>query len=149
MDNVSLEELSPGNVDDLLKVSVFDHQTEFVPSIASSIEMASTYDEATCLVIRADSRICGFGLYGIDQETGNWKIFRLVVDQSLQGRGIGKQALRLMLDILLNEKHAKEVLIVYADTNAPAHNLYTSFGFVPYATRGDRILSKLTNAGGT
>ncbi len=148
MADVRLEELSSNNIDDLLQVSVFEHQADFVPSITSSIELASNYDDATCLVIRSDGRVCGFGLYGIDEETGSWKIYRLLIDRSFQGQGIGKQALSLILDILVHEQQANEVLIVYAEANRSAHNLYTAFGFLPYGTRGDRILSKLSCAGG-
>lgn len=140
---VSLEELSPENIADLLNVKVFEHQAGFVPSVASSIKLASSYEHATCLAIRAEGQVCGFGLYGIDEATGNWKIFRLVIDKSFQGAGIGKRALELMLEILIKEHKATEVLIVYEKSNKAAHHLYSTFGFRLYGIRGDKMLSKL------
>lgn len=143
MQDVTLEELSPDNIDALLQVAVFDHQAGFIPCVASSIKLASSYEDATCMAVRVAGRVCGFALYGVDEETGCWKIYRLVIDKAFQGTGIGKRALELMLDILLKERKASEVLIVYNKANKAAHHLYSAFGFRPYGTRGDTILSKL------
>jgi diamine N-acetyltransferase len=143
MQDVTLEELSPDNIDALLQVAVFDHQAGFIPSVASSIKLASSYEDATCMAVRAAGQVCGFALYGLDEETDCWKIYRLVIDKAFQGSGIGKRALELLLDILIMKRKAREVLIVYDDANKAAHHLYCAFGFRPYGTRGDTILSKL------
>lgn len=146
---VRLEELSSRNAAEVLDITVFDHQLDFAPSISSSIELASKYDDASCKVICFGEEVCGFALYGIDDETGSWKIYRLIIDRQFQGKGIGKRALKKLLDILCDEHQAKEVLIVYTADNTIAHHLYGSCGFVPYRCRGDRVLAKLTLAGST
>lgn len=110
VNEIKVEAVSPKNVNDVLKIEVSDDQVDFVPSIESSIELARKYEDACCCAVRVGDTVCGFGLYGIDQETGNWKIYRLVIDRRFQGRGIGKEALGQILDILRNGYQAREVL---------------------------------------
>ena len=146
MHEITLEELSANNIGKVLAIEVFDHQIDFVPPVKSSIEMASKYAEASCRVIRCDETVCGYSLYGLDEETRLWKIYRLVIDRHFQGKGIGKRALQQILDILRDEHQADDVLIVYAISNSTAHHLYSTFGFKQYGDRDDRILSKLSLA---
>ena len=94
----------------VLQITVDESQNGFHPSIRSSIDLARDYDDAQLLAVLVRGEVCGFALYGVDFETGKWKVFRLAVDKHHQGRGIGKRAMLLILDQLQHEKKAQEVL---------------------------------------
>ena len=84
----------------------------------------------------------GFGLYGIDESPGSWKIFRILVDQRSQGLGYGTAATRLMMDRLSAEHGASEVLITFHDGNAVAEHVYAQLGFEVYGKDGNKVLAK-------
>ena len=82
-------------------------------------------------------------MYGIDEETKLWKIYRLVIDKSYQRQGIGRAAMELALTELKNHHGADEVLIVYNEDNVNAIELYETLGFIQYSSEGKRILAKV------
>lgn len=105
--------------------------------------MAERYPDAQPYAILLDEKICGFVLYGVDEETGRWKVFRLYIDKAFQSRGIGQRIMVLLLDLLRHEHDATEVLIVYNKDNESAASLYKKLGFSAYEQNGDKVLSKL------
>ena len=144
---VQLETVSNENLAAVLALQVREDQRDFLPSIASSIELAKGYPDAVCLAVRAAHGVCGFAMYGIDYESGSWKIFRLLVAQAFQGQGIGRRAMNLLLERLRTRHGAHDVRIVYSASNAVAHALYSSLGFVECGVRGDRKLAMLRFTG--
>lgn len=143
---IQFETVSPANLAELLALQVRDDQRAFVPSIGSSIELAEGYPSAVCLAVRVENEICGFALYGIEEESGSWKIFRLIIDKAVQGRGIGRRAMNLLLERIRVQHGAHEVRIAYDASNVVAQALYSSLGFVEYGTRGHRKLAVLAFA---
>ena len=131
------------NLDDCLSLSVSAKQSSFVPDVASSLDLAAKYPDAYPLAITTQGgRVVGFGLYGIDEITGNWKIFRMLIDQRSQGMGYGTAATRLIMDRLSTEHGASEVRIVFHDGNAIAEHVYAQLGFEVYGKDGNKVLAK-------
>ena len=137
-----LLELADDRRDAVLSIQLHDHQVDYLPSIQSSLEMAERYPNSRSLVFDVDGSIVGYGLYGIDDETGAWKIFRLYIDKNHQSKGFGRAAMQLLLQQLEDDHGASEVLIVYNGDNKAAEHLYQSIGFVPYAHRDDKVLAR-------
>lgn len=132
---VRLERISLHNWQACIALSVADSQQHFVPSNLYSIAEAQFYPEACPLAAynHADQMI-GFALYGRDAASGNWKIFRLMIDQSFQGQGYGSSLLSKLIAAIASQPDAKEVLICYHCTNAVARQLYSRFGFREQST---------------
>jgi len=137
---VRLVDVDAGNRDAIVRLELAPSQREFLPDTESSLEMASRYPDARALGVAVGDHIVGFALIGIDESTGYWKVFRLLVDVAMQRRGIGRRAMELLLERLRDRHGADHVLVAYQDHNEVARRLYASLGFVEL----DRVGSKVT-----
>ena len=62
---------------------------------------------------------------------GNYNLWRLMIDKAYQGRGYGKEAVRLALEFIKSFPcgAAEYCWLSYEPENESAQNLYSSFGF--------------------
>jgi diamine N-acetyltransferase len=144
MCEIIFESVTDANRTECESMHVAIEQRSFIPDNRSSIELALKYPDACPLLVRiADGTSVGFVLYGIDEGTGEWKIFRLMVDERFQGLGYGRRILRSILERLQNEHQAKRVLVIYHEPNRAAARLYEREGFVEYARADGKVLTKI------
>ena len=63
---------------------------------------------------------------------GNYNLWRLMIDKAYQGRGFGKEAMRLALEFVMTFPcgKAKYCIVSYEPGNIIARDLYHSFGFI-------------------
>jgi diamine N-acetyltransferase len=140
--SIKLQRVTEDNHLQVVGITTNENQTDFYPSIESSLELAAKYENAHPFAILLGEEVCGFLMYGIDETTKLWKIYRLVIDKRYQRQGIGRVVMELALSELKNHHGANEVLIVYNEENTSAINLYRSLGFVQFGNEGKRILAK-------
>ena len=88
---------------------------------------AMTSDHRTQYIARLNGEPVGIGCIGF--EDGEATIYGIGVSPGLQGRGIGRGIISLMLEKLL-ESNVERILIEVDNTNANALHLYLSCGFV-------------------
>ena len=142
---VRLEKINGKNVWDALRLSVKEDQREFVASNDVSIIEAYT-------VITANGYAFPFGIYdgdtpvgflmiGFDADDywddapeiakGNYNLWRLMVDKAYQGKGYGKEAVKLALEFIRTYPcgEAEYCWLSYEPENTVASKLYSSFGF--------------------
>lgn len=103
-------------------------QAGFVPSNLYSIAEAQFYPDACSRAIYADDTLVGYALYGRD-DTGAWRIFRLMIDRNFQGRGYGKAAV-LRVIAALEHCGASTISLSYEPNNHVAQKLYAGLGFI-------------------
>lgn len=132
------------NVWELLRFEVDEAQKDFVASNTESIVEAYT-------AIAAGGTALPFGIY--DGETpvgflmigygeipgedgpsiaaGNYSLWRLMIDRRYQGKGYGREAVRLALEYIRSfpAGPAEYCFLSYEPENASAAKLYHSFGF--------------------
>ncbi len=125
---VSLRVVDEENRLACVALKVAASQRGFLPSNLSSITGAQLYPDARSRAIYAVDELVGYLLSGIDETTGLWKLFRLMIDQTFQGLGYGKAAMEVMLDEIRQEK-AEVVLVRYDLDNEVAIRLYERFAF--------------------
>ena len=141
---VELRPLCSESRRDVEALTLDESQVGFVPSVKSSLELASQYTDAHPMaVVDSTQRVVGFAMYGKEVATGHWKIFRLLIGHMHQNQGYGRAATKELIR-LLREKHgARTVLIAYQKENRVARNLYRAFGFCEYDLEGDKVLARL------
>uniref|UniRef100_UPI0030814342 GNAT family N-acetyltransferase n=1 Tax=Virgibacillus salexigens TaxID=61016 RepID=UPI0030814342 len=66
---------------------------------------------------------------------GYW-IFRIMVDENFQGKGIGKAATKLMISEMSKMPDAEKIVVGYHPENQEANHLYANLGFID---NGDRF----------
>ena len=140
-----LDKINGKNVWEFMKLKVSDEQSGFVAGNDTSIIEAYT-------VITANGHAFPFGIYEGDTPVGflmigfdvddywedapeiarnNYNLWRLMIDKAHQGRGFGREAVRLALEFVRSFPcgAAKYCWLSYEPENERARRLYRSFGF--------------------
>ncbi len=126
------------NWNELIKLKVRDDQKNFVASNLYSIAEAQfEYDyeghwEFHSFGIFDGVTPVGFLMYGFNFEnpTRQAFIFRLMVDEKFQRKGLGRFGMQKMIELFRADGRIKEVGISYKPENEVARKLYASLGFV-------------------
>ena len=102
---------------------------KFVASNALSI-VQSIYETGwNVRGIEVDDKIIGFTMYGLDKDTKNYWICRLMIDYTSQGKGYGKEVVQLILDEMKQLDDCEKIYLSTEPDNAVAIKVYESFGF--------------------
>ncbi|MBO4284559.1 MAG: GNAT family N-acetyltransferase [Clostridia bacterium] len=145
---VTLVKVTPENLIPLVQLTVTDPQKNFVASntfsLAEAYANVSNGRFAQPFGIYADGDPVGFLMIGYDVPdeeedrikypfvNDSYLIWRLMIDKYHQGKGYGKEAMRLALEYIRTFPCGKSDLcwLSYEPENEIAKNLYASFGFV-------------------
>ena len=129
--SVIMRPITAANWQECINLRVAANQVGFVPSNLYSIAEAQFYPDACSQAIyNGAGQMVGYALFGRDDETQQWKIFRIMVDAAHQGRGYGRAAMHQLIEMLRLRAAAQPILICYKADNAVAQSLYASLGFV-------------------
>lgn len=102
---------------------------KFVASNALSI-VQSIYETGwNVRGIQLDGKIIGFTMYGLDEDTKNYWICRLMIDYTQQGKGYGGKVIQLILDEMKQLHDCRSIYLSTEPDNEVAIKLYESFGF--------------------
>lgn len=140
-----LEKVNGKNVWDILKLKVSDSQKDFVArndiSIIEAYTAITGNGYAFPFGIYEEDTPVGFLMIGYDTDDywddapeiakGNYNLWRLMIDEKYQGKGYGREAVRLAL-VFINTfpcGKADYCWLSYEPKNDAARKLYSSFGF--------------------
>ena len=143
---LKLKKTNRKNVEEILKLEVFDNQTSFVATnnisiIEAYIAITENNDVFTFGIYKDDAPV-GFLMIGFDVNSddadapkiakGNYNIWRFMIDKKFQGKGFGKKAMDLALEFVNSFScgTAKYCWLSYESDNDVARQLYKSVGFV-------------------
>ncbi len=87
---ISLRDMTATNWKARANLAVAKSQEGFVPSNLYSIAESQFYQGSCSRAVYANDELVGYALYGIEEATGHWKIFRLMIDEKFQGKGYGE-----------------------------------------------------------
>ena len=143
---LKLKKTNRKNVEEILKLEVFDNQKRFVaPNNISIIEAYLAIVEnghVFTFGIYNDDAPVGFLMIGFDMNSddegapriakGNYNIWRFMIDKKFQGKGFGKKAMNLALEFVNTFPcgTAQYCWLSYESDNDIARQLYQSVGFV-------------------
>lgn len=162
---LKLEKVNGKNVWDILNLKVAKSQREFVASNEFSIIEAYTAITANGYAfpfgIYRDDTPVGFLMVGFDVDDywddapaiakGNYNLWRLMIDEKHQGKGYGREAVRLALDFVRTMPcgRAEYCWLSYEPENVAARELYRSFGFVETGEYDGEEMIAILELGGT
>lgn len=126
---ITLKEIDRNNFWECIDLEVDESQKDFVTSNAVSIAQAKVQVECIPLAIYKDSTMVGFAMYCIDEDDGEYWIYRMMIDKKYQGYGYGKEALRQLIDIIKEDKNHNKIFLGVELNSLIAIKLYKSFGF--------------------
>ncbi|MEA2513624.1 MAG: diamine N-acetyltransferase [Thermomicrobiales bacterium] len=127
---VVLRPITKDNWEAAAGLRVREDQADFVAPNAWSIAESKFYDALQPMAIYDDETMIGFLMYGLDPEDGQYWLYRLMIDQRYQRRGLGRAALARLIDLLRRTPGCGGVNVGYDPANTGAEQLYLSLGFV-------------------
>ena len=138
---IKLLPVNEDNKDAVLALSVREDQPFVAPNDVSLRQAEEANAEhpgvARPFGIYADDKLVGFCMFVFDpeeeDEDDRYWLWRFMIDQRYQGKGLGRDALHLLLDWVLTfpDGPSERFSTTYEPTNEAAKHLYTSFGFLP------------------
>jgi diamine N-acetyltransferase len=156
---IRLQKIDSQNLWKVVNLSVKEQQQEFVATNTQSLLEAyvTTTSGKTALpfAIYNDEEVVGFVMFGYDTigdedepaiASGNYCIWRFMIDQKYQGKGFGKEALAKSIEYLRTEPcgQGKYCWLSYEPENIEARALYTFMGFSENGEMdGEEIVSVL------
>jgi len=136
--SVMLQPVTGKNWKALIKLKVRDDQTSFVaPNLYSIAESQFGFDEEGHwdfypFGAYVGDEPVGFVMYCFNYNHSRFQAFvmRLMVDESFQGKGYGREIMKQVLDVFRADAKINNVAISYESHNEDARKLYASLGFV-------------------
>ena len=124
---VTLREIDEGNIDWVGEVRVVGEQRFHVASVAKTFWQSRGRDDFWMRAIYAGEEPVGFVCVRLKGEEAY--LARLIVDFRHQGRGYGKEAIRLVLAEVRALPGCNRVTLSHVSSNASVARLYERFGF--------------------
>ncbi|OHU90809.1 MULTISPECIES: GNAT family N-acetyltransferase [Pseudoalteromonas] len=126
---ISLQEITKDNYEAVCDLDVKKEQEELVACNMWSLVESMFNDGYVTRAIYADNEAVGF-LMWVKESLHKVSIWRFMIDQNHQQKGIGRVALKLALREIRTYQDLKEIEICYMPHNPVAKDFYASFGFV-------------------
>ena len=126
---VTLDAITVDNYEAVCDLEVSQAQQDFVAGNTWSLVQAAFHPGYPTRAIQADGELVGFFMW-VPETPQRTSIWRFMVDQRWQGRGIGRRALELALAQIRDTPGLAEIEICYNPHNPVAGAFYGSFGFV-------------------
>ncbi len=134
---LTLREVTAENWYECCELSVTREQAQFVEPNSVSIAQSKYEPSLQLRGIYLRQDLVGFCMYNTEpEELGGYWIYRLMIDRRHQRNGIGKHAMRLIVDEMATSLDCKRIVAGYKPDNIPADALYASLGF---EDQGDRF----------
>jgi diamine N-acetyltransferase len=134
---VTLREISSETVVAVIKLSVAEHQMGFVATNAVSLAQALFSDEAWYRAIYDDEQLVGFVMLADESlkkqppAEPNIGLWRLMIDQKHQRRGLGRETMRLVLEYVRSRPGIRSFYTSYVPGASGPGPFYLGLGFEP------------------
>ncbi len=140
---IRLEDIDEGNWRYPLKV--YESQKNYVANTSVMLARAYAYrnHRSRAFVICENETPVGMGLYYDCPEMEAYDFSQIFIDERYQGRGYGKEAIKLVLDIMKRDGKYSKVVLCYIEGNDAARKLYEQFDFTEIDRDEDEIIMEL------
>ena len=130
---VTLEEITRTNIYAVLALEVSDEQRKFYPrsnawSIAEG-HFPQDDDPVWMRAISSDNTPVGFMMTSERPSSGEYFLWRMMIDRNHQGTGYAGAAMQLLIDRIRDSGNGKVLLLSHLEGNDQAAGFYRSCGF--------------------
>lgn len=113
---VTLKSITEDNFIDAFNLKLKKDQEEFVSHPVRSLAQAYVYrDQCQPFGIYDDDRMVGYVMVIYDYDVPEYDIWHMMIDETQQGKGFGKAALKLILDYI-----EKKPFVILTGLSLPA-----------------------------
>ena len=140
---IYLTDVDPGNW--RLGLKVAEDQKSYVSDSYTMLARAFAYRESRsrAFVIYDEETPVGMAMFHDCEPLEAYDLSQLFIDRRYQGRGYGKEATRIILDMMRQDGKYRKVVLCYIEGNDPARKLYEGFGFRVTDRDDDEIIMEL------
>ncbi len=141
--NVTLREVNVKNLEAILALKVAEPQQGFVAPNTKSIAQAHFFPEAWFRAVYNTEQPVGFLMLHDEhlrpepREQGYYFLWRLMVDESSQGLGIGRLAVEALVAHVQTRPKATRLLTSCKQGPGSPEGFYLKLGFVPMGTSSE------------
>ncbi len=125
---VELKDIDKDNWHECIKLKIAGSQKYFVFSNMYSLVESKFDPNLVPKGIFAEGKMVGFIMYGLYE--GEYWISRLMIDKMYQGKGYGKAAIKMVIELLKKNPECRRIYIDYEPDNKTAETLYEHIGFI-------------------
>jgi diamine N-acetyltransferase len=144
---VSLRPVNSENWRDVAHLQVTPSPREFVAEPCYYLALCCYGDDWRPIAICLGEQVVGFMMWAVDPADDNCWLGGILIDQSHQRKGYGRQAVEEAISMLSNEYGYEDFALSYQPTNVVAKHLYRSIGFSETEEcEGDEIVARLSLA---
>jgi len=126
---VTLREVTAENVSEICDLSVSNEQKLYVAPNAKAIAEACYAKDEWLLAIYADDTPVGLAVVKTMLNSGEHLLWRLMIDTRYQGRGIGRQAMLLLVEYVKRKPNGGVFLTSVVPGDHSPQGFYESLGF--------------------
>lgn len=126
--NISLEDITSANYEEVCDLDVTEAQQEYVACNMWSLVESHYNVGHTCKAIYQNNEPVGFFMW-VQETPTKVSIWRFMVDEHHQNKGIGRQALTMAIAEIKTTSKLEQIEICYNPKNPVAKDFYSSFGF--------------------
>ncbi len=140
---ISLRPVDSENWRDVAHLQVTVSQQEFVAEPCYYLALCCFGNDWHPLAICLGEQIIGFMMWAVDPADNSCWLGGILIDQSYQGKGYGRQAVKRAISLLAEEYDYEKFALSYKPTNLIARHLYNSLGFSETDEwEGDEIVAR-------
>ncbi|AKU18094.1 GNAT family N-acetyltransferase [Luteipulveratus mongoliensis] len=142
---VTLRAVDDDNWRAIADIAPRDDQRDFVAALAARYLLLSMRGGVwTSLGVLADETVVGHVMWAYDEDDEAYWIGGVVIDASEQGKGVGRQAMLALIQLLSERPNCREIRLSYSPRNTGAAKLYEALGFAPTGeVEDDEIVVRL------
>ncbi|EPL9568482.1 GNAT family N-acetyltransferase [Providencia rettgeri] len=126
---ITLKAVTNENYEPICLLDVSNEQEDYVASNTWSLVEAAYNENYTVRAIYCEDEPVGFFMW-VQESPIKISIWRFMIDQRHQNKGIGREALSLALTEIKQTQSITEIGICYNPNNPVAKDFYSSFGFI-------------------
>ena len=142
---VVLRAITDANRHEVVALRIAASQEGYVTGVADSLEEARETPEGNpwFRAVYADDQPVGFVMLSWDvtpappRIIGPWFLWKLLIDERHQGRGYGREAVKLVADIV-REHGGSELLTSHVVGDESPEGFYRRLGFVPTGEQDEK-----------
>ncbi|MGW8956570.1 GNAT family N-acetyltransferase [Paenibacillus sp. NPDC055715] len=127
---ITLKAIDKSNWEECAQLKPKPEQNRFIVSNLFSIAESQFLEGFLSKAIYNDDVMIGFTMFGLDQDDGNYWVYRFMIDERFQGQGQGYNAMLLVIDEIWKSSDRTDVIMIgYKPDNELARKLYRKSGF--------------------
>ncbi|MFL7870295.1 MAG: GNAT family N-acetyltransferase [Anaerolineales bacterium] len=126
---VLLRPVNSENWRDVARLQVTQSQRAFVAEPSRYLALCCYGNDWRPLSIILNEQVIGFMMWSLDLADNSCWFGGIMIDQSCQGKGYGRQALQAAISMFANEYGYQDFALSYQPANVIAKHLYLSLGF--------------------